>query len=359
MPPENEQEKTEKATPRKRKRAREKGQVVKSMELNSAFILLGGLSLILLLGPVQAKHLVRMSRSFFQAITFWDLDCDTFPVILHGLMKQFLFLVGPFLAVIAVVALAVNLGQVGFLFTLNPLEPKLDKLNPVTGFSRIVSKKTVVEFIKALLKIAVVGWIVYTTIRSQMDDIIPLADTSPREILSFEISKAVSLGLRIGIALLVLAVMDYAYQRSEFEKDLRMSKHELREEYKQMEGNPQFKSRIRNIQRQVAMQRMMKDVPKADVVITNPQHIAVALSYEMQKMPAPRVIAKGENWLAEKIKDVARNSGVPVVENPPLARALFKLVEVGEIIPEKLYNAVAEVLAYVYNLRKKKNEKPL
>ena len=357
MPPDTDQEKTEQATPRKRQKSRQRGQVAKSMDFSSAFVLLGGLSMLLVLGPRQAGVMVELAQTIFQATSSWEIDRSSFPFYAVHLMKQFLYIVGPFIGIIGIIALAANLGQVGFLFTLNPLEPKLDKLNPISGFKRILSKKTFVELLKSVFKVAIVAGIAYMTLRSEIHRFIPLADTSPADIISIEISSAVTLGLRIGLALLVLGVLDYVFQRSEHERDLKMSKQEVKEEFKQTEGNPQVKGRLRSIQRQAAMRRMMQDVPEADVVITNPDHVAVALVYDIEEMPAPRIVAKGENWLAQRIKEIAREAEVPVVENPPLARALYKLCKIGETVPLKLYTAVAEVLAYVYNLKKKDNRK--
>jgi flagellar biosynthetic protein FlhB len=248
--------------------------------------------------------------------------------------------------------LIVNYSQVGFLFTMEPLQPKFGKMNPLTGFKRVfLSKHSFMEMLKGLFKVAIVGFVAYAATNDVMADSLSLADSDASAIMKFMAAVSLKVGLKVGLAFFVLAAGDYIFQRFEFEKSLRMTKQEVKEEAKQSEGDPQIKGRIRTIQRQIAYRRMMQDVPKADVVVTNPTHYAVAIKYEMGKMGAPKVVAKGLDLIAQRIKEIAKEHNVPIVEDRPLAQMLYKTVDVGEEVPEKLFQAVAQVLAYVFRLR--------
>ena len=232
--------------------------------------------------------------------------------------------------------------------------PKGDRISPLSGIKRIVSKRGLVELAKGLFKVGIVAFVVYLTMKAESENLVQLMDMSVAQIFGLSADLILTLGFRL--TLLLLAILDYAFQRFDYEKNLRMTRQEVKEELKQQEGDPMIRSRIRSIQREMSQQRMMDDVGAADVVVTNPTHIAVALRYDPESMHAPVVVAKGQRLLAEKIKELARSAQVPLVENKPLARALFKAVRVGDQIPEDLFRATAEVLAFVFQLKRRRHE---
>jgi flagellar biosynthetic protein FlhB len=244
--------------------------------------------------------------------------------------------------------------QVGFLWTTQPLVPDLGRFNPAAGLSRLFGPRGLVEAVKALLKVLVVGWVVYTAVRARLPDLVALGTLPTPHLLTLLGTLLYTLALRVSLVFLVIALLDYAYQRWDYEKSLKMSKEEIKQEHKQSEGDPLIKGAIRQRQRDAARKRMMQDVPKADVVITNPTHVAIALAYDVGAMRAPQVLAKGQDELAARIRELAAEHDIPFVENPPLARTLYKQVEIGQEIPAALYAAVAEVLAYVYERNRKK-----
>lgn len=345
------QDRTERATPKRRQEARQRGQVAKSMELNSVFVLLVGFIVLYLAGGVILGQLVEVSCSAFGGFYRVELtEGNVYSYFFQGLKAVGLMLL-PVIVPIVVVGVLANFGQVGFLLTPWPLVPRLDRLNPVSGFKRLFSKRSLQELIKGVLKIVIVGYIAYITIKGEYADFFPLMDRDVGQIAAFVGGLTFRTGIRTALALLVLALFDYAFQRWEYERNLRMTKQEVREELKQMEGDPQVRSRIRSIQLRIARQRMMRAVPEADVVITNPVFLAVALKYSPETMAAPTVVAKGARLIAEKIKEVAEKYRVPIVEDKPLAQALYYSVEVGMEIPYQFYQAVAEILAYVYRLK--------
>jgi flagellar biosynthetic protein FlhB len=261
-------------------------------------------------------------------------------------------IIAPVLGTVFLVGLLINYFQVGVLFTLKPLVPKFSNVNPLSGFEKLFSRRSLIEFFKSLFKLLLIGWVVYEGVKSALPDLVPTMDMQGTEALGFVGSLTMKILNRAILALLVLAVLDFFYQRWEFEESLKMTKQEVRDEYRQSEGDPMVKARIRQIQREMARRRMFEAIPKADVVITNPTHVAVALEYK-EGMQAPTVLAKGERVIAERIKEMARKHGIPVVENPPLARALLKQCPVGSPISPDLFEAVAEVLAFVYRTNKR------
>jgi flagellar biosynthetic protein FlhB len=261
-------------------------------------------------------------------------------------------LIAPIVFGFLVIGLAAGYLQVGFMFSPKAMQPGFEKMNPLNGMKKILlSRRSVVELAKSIIKIVVVGTVAYGAIQDVLAETPTLVDSDPAGLLGFIGQAGFSIGLRTGLAFLVLAAVDYFYQRFEFEKEMRMSKEEVKEETKSTEGDPQVKSRVRSIQRRIAYRRMMQDVPKADVVVTNPTHLAVALRYDVERMNAPTVVAKGADLVALKIKEIALAHRIPVVEDRPLAQALYRSVEVGGLIPEKLFQAVAQLLAYIYRLR--------
>ena len=352
MAEESFQEKTEQATPKRREESRRKGQVARNAELSSLAILVSGLLAMLSLGSYVYDNLTGFMVSMFTDGFSVQLNAMNLPTYLMTWAASYVRIVLPFVALLVAAALAINYAQVGVIFTVTPLEPKANRISPLTGLKRIFSSRGLVELAKGLFKVAVVTVITYWTIAGEMNNLIALVDSGVPQILVSSTSVLMTLGFRICIVLLLLAILDYAFQRWDYEKNLRMTRHEVREELKQQEGDPQIRARVRSLQRELAQKRMMDDVGQADVVVTNPTHVAVALSYAPEESAAPVVVAKGQRLIAEKIKELARLAGVPLVENKPLARALFKAVRIGDEIPEDLFKAVAEVLAFVFQLRR-------
>ncbi|NGQ94023.1 flagellar biosynthesis protein FlhB [Brevibacillus sp. SYP-B805] len=346
-------EKTEKATPRKKQDARRKGQVAKSTELSPAITLTGVFFLLMMLGSSMYDTFLRIMRESLSTYLRWDVTQENLRVIASQLTVESAKIVGPVLAVSIVIALATNYAQVGVLFTTEPLQIKLEKLNPIQGAKRLFTLRSLVELLKSLFKMAAGILVAYTLLWDAKDQLIKLSLTSLNGVLAFVAHETVKVGLYVGALLILLAAFDYLYQRYEYEKSLRMSKQDIKDEYKKTEGDPLIKSKIRERQRQMAMRRMMQEIPKADVIITNPTHYAVAIRYEASTMSAPTVIAKGQDYIALKIREIARKHGIVTMENKPLARALYSQVEIGQQIPEELFKAVAEVLAYVYKLQGK------
>ncbi len=345
-------EKTEQATPRRREDSRKKGQVAKSQELSSVFIILTG---VVALGIFYNNLLTGFAGAF--QYNFSKLGTEITPTNFYELFltngNTLIGILAPVLLMLAVVAILINIAQVGFMISLESIQPKLEKLNLLKGLKRIFSMRTLFNFFRDSIKIAIIATIVYFTYKSEMVNFIPLADQELGQMITFMGKTALKIVLRASLALLFLAALDYAYQKYEHEKSMKMTKQEVKDEMKQMDGDPMIKMRIKRIQREMARQRMLQEVETADVVVTNPTHLAVALKYDSDNMAAPMVVAKGQRLIAQKIKEVAKEAGVPVVENKPLAQALYKSVEVGMAIPAKLFKAVAEVLAYVYKLKGK------
>lgn len=344
------QERTEPATPKRRHEARLEGKVARSQEINSALVLLAGLGLLSLAGPFMLERLATLTRHLLAESGSVELRPELLPGYFAGGVPQVLMILAPVALAILVVGLAANLAQVGFVASWKPLAPRFDNLSPTRGFSRIFSKQSFVELLKSILKVALVGGIAWMTLKPEIPRLASLVGESPLPLFGYAATLTLKLGLRVAVALLFLAVADYAFQRWEFEKSIMMSPKELEDEMRQTEGDPRVRARVRSIQRELARRRMMAQVPEADVVVTNPTHLAVALRYDRETMKAPKVVAKGARLLAERIKSVAREHGIPVVEDRPLARLLFK-VEIDREIPVALFRAVAELLAYVYRLR--------
>jgi flagellar biosynthetic protein FlhB len=344
--------KTEKATAHRLQEAREKGQIAKSVEVNSALVLLAALIAFGFAGPYMVESMYRLA-----VFSYRNLNASFDPENIYSMtlfyMMEFFKIIAPILGTVLIVGLFSNYLQVGVLFTLKPLVPKFSNINPMTGFQKLFSRRSVVEFFKSLLKLSLVGIIAYYGLKGALDKLVPTMDMQGGESLKFVGHLTVKIMEWILVPYLILALMDYFYQKWEYEDGLKMTKQEVRDEFKQSEGDPMIKARIRQIQREMARRRMFDSIPKADVVITNPTHVAVALQYQ-DGMQAPMVLAKGERVIAERIKDMARKHGVPIVENPPLARALLKQCPVGAPISADLFGAVAEVLAFVYRLNQKK-----
>jgi flagellar biosynthetic protein FlhB len=344
--------KTEKATSRRRKKAREEGEVVKSVEV-TAFLTFTGIFMVLLFfGDWTLGRLQNVIRFFYSRESFHITESE-FNNIVWDSEYKFLIVILPFLLTILIMVFLGSFAQFGWLFTTKPLEPKFGKLDPIKGLkNQMLSLKTLAELVKTVLKVAVISYVCYKAIAPFMLDLPPLSDMSLPYILSVLFQILTRVFTYTAIVLIVLAIADWAFQKYQYEEKLKMSKQEVKEEMKDIEGNPEIKKRRYQKMFEMSRKRMMAAVPTADVVVTNPTHFAVALKYE-QGMHSPKVVAKGQGYIALKIKEIAAKSGVPAVEDKPLARALFKMVEVDNYIPEKLFKAVAEVLAYVYKLNKR------
>ncbi len=346
------QEKTEQATPRRRRKAREKGQVAKSRELTSA------ISLLLIMGYLALA--VPAGLAYFQEFMVFSFTADLSREFTVGNVQKRLMetamvmaiIVLPTLGAAALVGVAGELVQVGFLFTTESLKPKMDRINPLKGLQRIFSRRAVIELVKALLKATIFAVVAYQIIQNSLPLLVSLPHLPLQEVLGNIGSLIIQIGVLAAIFQLIVGIMDYSYQRWEHDKNLRMSKQDIKDEYKETEGDPLIQRQVKERQKHMASQRMMQAVPEADVVITNPTHLAVALKYESTEMNAPQVIAKGSGEVAQRIMAIARQNGVEVVEERALARALFRNTEVGEEIPAELYRAVAEILAFVYRLQK-------
>jgi flagellar biosynthetic protein FlhB len=352
----NDPSRTEEATPKRKQEARKRGQVPKSTELSSVTVLF---FIFVLLNALGGWMLSQMFSYLRYAMSPGQLNQNLTEAKLarllldHGLFFSRVFFPVGLGAMLA--GILINYFQVGPLFVLEPLKPKFNRLNPISGFKNLFGSRSFVELAKAVVKLVIVCYFAYSTIRERITGLNQLITQSPLQSVFFIWDIAFLVALKICTFLLVLAICDYAYQRWEYKKSIRMTKKEVKDEYKQMEGDPKIKAKIRQRQMQMAMRRMMQDVPKADVVITNPTHLAVALRYDSGTMAAPIVVAKGEELIAAKIREVASQHGVTIVENKPLAQAIYKTVNIGEAIPAKLFTAVAEVLAFVYRLKQRRS----
>jgi flagellar biosynthetic protein FlhB len=343
--------KTEQATPKRTQDAREKGQVAKSREVSSALIMVACLAYFYFGTGGIVGRMMDLMKASFRDLGRGELTADTIQLLVMTLLIKTVAIVLPLLLTLMAAGIVSNLMQVGFIFSGEPIQPKLSKISPLKGLKNMFSLKTIAELLKSLVKISVVGVIAYLTIRNEVGDVLPLMEQSVWQIMAYIGQVSFKILFATCWVLIVLALMDYLYQHWEHGRSLRMTKQELKDEYKNTEGDPLIKSRIRRLQREMAMRRMMTKVPTADVVITNPTHLAVALKYDQGQMAAPVVVAKGANLIAERIKEIAKENGVTVVENKPLAQVLYRMVDIAEAIPDNLYQAVAEVLAYVYRLK--------
>lgn len=353
MPEESFQEKTEPATPRRRREAREKGNIPRSNEVNSTVVLLAGMAALYFFGKTMSHKLVYAMKWIFARLSVLEFSPTNVPEFALAGLKFLGSLLSPVVFTVMIAGVGACIFQGGFVFAGEPLMPKLSKINPLSGLKRMFSVKSILEIVKGLLKILIVGAVGYSVFRGELKAFPFLIDWDVSQIVAFVGHVGLKLGLRIGLVLMILAGFDFAYQKMDFEKRLRMTRQEVKEEFKRAEGDPLIKARIRSVQRERARMRMLSEVPKADVVITNPVHLAVALKYDPSKTSAPVVVAKGARLIAEKIKEIALAHSVPIVENRPLARLLYRTTDIGSEIPYELYKAVAEVLAYVYRLKGK------
>jgi len=346
-------EKTEAPTPRRREEAREKGQVAKSSDLCAAITLLGAMILLQLAGGPMFESLALLTRKSLDSLHKGAVTEESMRACFSYCAAFIFASAAPVVLGLLAVGLASDLLQTGFVWSAEPLNPDLARLDPVKGMARIFSRRGLVRLLVSLFKVLVIGVIAYLSIRKDLPATAAIVGMSPGAIVAFSSALVLSLGYKVAIALLILALFDYGFQRWQYERDLMMTKQELREELKRMEGDPLTRERRRRMQRQLAMQRMMANVPKADVVVTNPTELAIAIQYDPDEMSAPVCVAKGAGFVAARIREVAAQARVPIVENRIVAQLLYRKVEVGAEIPVELYQAVAEILAYVYKIKGK------
>lgn len=345
------QEKTEPATPKKREKAREDGDVARSTEMPSVFVLLGAITVLWMTAAFISGKFERLFRGTFWFDAVPDLTLKAVVDLCFESGWFFLAVMAPVLVVVVVLGIFANVIMVGFVIAPKALMPKIDRIDPIKGFQNKFSLQAVGELVKSLLKLTIIIYVAWLVIKGELGLIPTLYDESALRIFLYMGRVAIKIFLVSTLPMVAVAIADFIFQKWRFEEKLKMTRQEVKEEHKEMEGDPQVKSRIRNLQMEASRKRMMHEVPNADVVVTNPTHLSVAISYKPGEMPAPKVVAKGAGKIAERIREIARENGVPLVENRPLARNLYKTVEVGREIPDDLFQAVAELLAYVYRLK--------
>ena len=348
------QEKTEAPTEKKRRESREEGQVAFSKELPSAALLAGILLTLIATSPLILDAFREMTTQIFREMSkadelsigsLYDLSGEIFSTLLPAF--------APFAAIIVLVGILASVLQVGVQITLKAIAPKFNKISPLTGLKRLFSTQSLADFLKSMAKLIIVGIVGYITYMDKITELNGLSVATPEAILEYNFTVVAEVSGKIVLALVAIAIFDYLYQRWHHEKQLMMTKQEVKEETKQTEGDPQLKARIRQIQREMSNARMMQEVPKADALIVNPTHFSVAILYDRDVMEAPEVTAKGTDHMALRMRTVARENSVPILERPELARDLYANVEIGETIPERFYKAIAEILAFVYRLRRR------
>lgn len=355
MAEQDDADKTEDPSGRKLERGRARGQVAQSQEVAHWGILMAGALLVLFAAPWTMKHVARVALPFLESPSQIPADMGRLQALFGDVALALLVAVWPVFLFLVIAALAIHIVQTGLVWATEKFELDWNRLSPVSGFKRLVSTRTLAEFVKGIVKIAVIGGVIFAAALPVLNDVELLPAMSLGAVLDHSEAVVLRVAAATLAVLTVIAGFDYIYQRYMFLRQMRMSKHEVKEEHKQAEGDPHVKARIRSLRRERARQRMMAAVPKATVVVTNPTHYAVALVYEMEKMEAPKLVAKGADYVALRIREIAEEHEVPIVENPPLARALFASVELDQEIPIEHYKAVAEVIGYVMRLKKRLN----
>ena len=348
------QEKTEVPTEKKRRESREEGQVAFSKELSSAALLAGIVLTLVATSPIILDAMRQlMSQIFRDLAQSEELSIDSIFTLSGEILSIILPAFAPFAAVIIFVGILASVLQVGVLITFKAIAPKFNKISPLTGLKRLFSSQSLADFLKSMAKLIIVGFVGYLTYIDKITELNGLSVSTPESILIYNFTVVAEVAGKIVLALVAIAIFDYFYQRWHHEQQLMMTKQEVKDETKQTEGDPLLKARIRQIQREMSNARMMQEVPKADAVIVNPTHFSVAILYDRDVMTAPEVIAKGADHLALRMRTVARENNVPILERPELARDLYANVEIDDDIPERFYKAIAEILAFVYRLRKR------
>ncbi|MBI2423770.1 MAG: flagellar biosynthesis protein FlhB [Candidatus Hydrogenedentes bacterium] len=349
-------EKSLPASAQKIQRAREEGNIAKSQDLSSAFALSVALAALYLLGQDMFEKLIQAGRYYFANAHLLAPEETPLLSLMLGSMRIFAEVTAPFALVMLVSGVLLNYMQVGIVFTTQPLMPKLSRIDPISGFQRFGSVRTVVEMLKSIAKLLLVTLLVWFAMAPRLPEIVMLMQQPPYEIVREVADLVFAIWWRVALAMLLLGLADFGFQRWQHLRDLRMTEQEARQESRELEGDPQIKRRIRQLQRQLATQRMMAEVPKADVIITNPVRFAVALRYDAGNMAAPEVVAKGERLIAQRIREIAVEHRVPIVQRPELARAIYRTIGIGQAVPEHLFRAVAEVLSFVYKVDRRQEK---
>ena len=347
-------QKTEEPTAKRIQDAEGRGNFAHSRELTSAFVLLAAILSFAMAGAFSTRHLMATWHNLFTRVHVIQPNLVDMRELLAWVMDNSFVVLSPILFAIMLGGVTANLVQTGGVrFSLHPLLPRFHKMNPWNGFKRIFSRIALMELFKSIFKVTLISLIAYLTIRGRFNEVPPMMERSVGQILIFMGEVMLEIMIKVLVAMIFLAFLDYMFQRFTYLKNLRMTKQEVKDERKDTEGNPQIKQRVRNVQMEMMKRRMMSAVPEADVVITNPTHISIAIQYDQENSDAPVVVAKGKGVIAEKIRELAKEHDIPVVEDKPLARLLFKTVDIGQMIPAHLFKAVAEILAYVYRLKGK------
>lgn len=345
------EEKTEQATPKQKREARDKGQVAKSEDFNTAMILLSGVLLTLFLGGSIIAQMKDTMGMLCKNLYYENFNADTFITLVMDISFKNLGVVLPLMGGFMIVGVIATTSQVGFGLSRKALIPDFKRLNPVTGMKNLISRKSLVKTAMSIVKLSIMSGVAYVSVRKDLEPLLELVSMRTEAIFTSASGLIFAITLKITIIMLILSFLDLLYQRWQHSKDLMMTKNEVKQETKQSEGDPLMKSRIKTVQREMSNKRMMQEVPEADVVVTNPTHYSVALKYDAATMEAPRVVAKGVDLIALKIREIAANNNVPIIEDRVLARVLYSTIELGSEVPPKLYQAVAKVLSYVYQLR--------
>lgn len=352
-------EKTEPATEKKLSDARKEGQVAKSREIANGLGLLALFVVLRVWVGIMGQQFLDVFTNIYgrisETVVFWrgGMPGNDIYLAFREILIQVVIITGPLAIVGVIVAFVSDVVQVGWKPTSKPMQPKLSKMDPISGFKKIISLNSLVELIKSIAKIGLIVYICYNYLKDKWELLFLLYDMPLLQALQMVAATVTDLGIRVAAVYMIIAAADFIYQKVKFARDMRMTKQEIKDEYKQQEGDPQIKGKIRQRMREASQRRMMQDLPRADVVITNPTHYAVAIKYDPEVADAPIVLAKGEDYMAAKIKEVAKEHKIEIVENKPLARMLYANVEIGQAVPPELYQAVAEVLAFVYHLQGK------
>jgi len=345
-------ERTEAPSSKRREDFRKKGQVAQSKEVQTATLFTIVLLFWIFYMPMFWRGVNDLITSFFQGIGDFQATAPQTMALSWFIIQKAALLLAPLFLLVLIIGFFSSFFQIGWLFTTQPLVPDFSKLDPIRGVGRFFSRRSLIEVVKSMAKVALIAWVGYSTVIGRFGNALLLADTTVGATVAFLAETAALILAKICAVLIFLAFLDFLFVRWEMEEKMKMTKQELKEEYKEMEGDPHIKAQIRAIQQEMARKRMMAEVPKADVVVTNPTHISVAIRYSSDEMDAPMIIAKGSDFVAMRIREIAREHDVPIIENPPVARLLHKL-ELNSFVPENLFKAVAEILAHVYSLKQR------
>ncbi len=354
---EQEQNRSETATPHKLKEAQKRGQTAKSQEVTFVAILAAMVMVLYAVGPAVSRRLLLLTQNVFQNAGRDDWSTSATATWISGAVSASMYTLAPLLLALSIAAIVANFAQVGAIFSFHPVKPDFERINPAAGLKRLFSIKLIYEAFKSLLKLAVLSCVLWITLRALLPDLLGLTFIDPRSHASLVMGGVAPLVVKLLLIILLIALIDTGYTRWDFAKKMRMSKREVTEEHKNREGDPRIRSRLRQLRMEMLKQsRAVQGLPGADVLLTNPTHLAVAISYKHGDMAAPKMLAKGAGEVAAKMREVARRHGIPIVENRPLARALYKRLTADQFVPEDLYPQVAKILIWVYALRAQRSQ---